>query len=373
MIRPHLWNRRYSWPEWRRMHSNLNERDAQILFEQELRMYDMYEQDLINLKENRIADYVQRLGEYQTNMTHGLMYGGVTPPGYLGQATGEQSFNGVSVTQTFNTPGTHNIINPIASRAYNPFTSVTIEAVGGGGGGNSGARTYSNALYVGGGGGAGAYVKRTVPITSDTKISVTVGEGGQAHYQEPGSNGLNPTDGGDSSFTIGGVTTTAGGGATPRRDFTNYGEWFTNPTPPLSQFHTGSNGTVTGPYDEAILGSGGTNGAGLIFGQIPDPGLFPSGLNPLGTYIQVRQSGKGNKSGWPGSRTADPAQMAFEGGALRSYTQRTLGPPSWGTFSAQPASTPGGGGGGGGVTVSVYDYYPSNGADGRVVVTFGYS
>lgn len=80
MIRPHLWNRRYSWPEWRQMHSNLNERDAQILFEQELRMYDMYEQDLINLKENRIADYVQQLGEYQTNMTHMLKWGGVYIP-----------------------------------------------------------------------------------------------------------------------------------------------------------------------------------------------------------------------------------------------------------------------------------------------------
>ena len=70
MIRPQLWNRRYSWPEWRQMHSNLNEHDAQMLFEQELRMYDMYEQDLINLKEQRVDAYIQQFGEYQTIIQH---------------------------------------------------------------------------------------------------------------------------------------------------------------------------------------------------------------------------------------------------------------------------------------------------------------
>ena len=80
MIQPQLWNRRYSWPEWRQMHSNLNERDAQMLFEHELRMYDLYENDLMNLKEQRVDSYVQSLGEYETTIQHSINYGGIYVP-----------------------------------------------------------------------------------------------------------------------------------------------------------------------------------------------------------------------------------------------------------------------------------------------------
>ena len=341
MIQPQLWNRRYSWPEWRQMHSNLNNRDAQMLFEHELRMYDSYESDLMNLKEQRIDSYIQNLGEYETTIQHTINYGGKLGPTALGQYT--------SNVKTYNTPGTFSVTVPTLPNGYIPYNQVTIEAVGGGGQGQIGSRVYSSgqvSYYVGGGGGGGAYAKRSVSISPTITISVTVGGGSTS----------SGNDGGDSSFTISGTTTTAGGGGTSSRNLGNYPIFGSSPIP-VSVLTAGVGGTVTGPSDISTNGSAGTGGNGQA--NISDITDWPIGSG----YASISDRGRGGASGWPTSTYVNPALYDFN--SLGTVTDGVV---------AQSGNIPGGGGGGGIVTGGGFpDGTQGNGANGRVVVTFGYS
>ena len=343
MIKPILWDRKYTWSEWRIKHRNsvLTESDAQQLYKTEHQMYDLYEQELIQLRERRVTDYIQDLSLQQSTIQHAINYGGVLGP----EALGRYTLN----IKTYNTPGTFSVTTPTTPRGYIPYNQVTIEAVGGGGQGQIGSRVYSSgqiSYYVGGGGGGGAYAKRSVSISPTITISVTVGGGSTSSNN----------DGGDSSFTISGTTTTAGGGGTSSRNLGNYPIFGSSPIP-VSVLTEGAGGTVTGPSDIFTNGSAGTGGNGQA--NISDITDWPIGSG----YASISDRGRGGASGWPTSTYVNPALYDFKSSG--TVTDGVV---------AQSGNTPGGGGGGGIVTGGgLPNGTQGNGADGRVVVTFGYS
>lgn len=75
-------------------------------------------------------------------------------------------------------------------------TKIYVEAVGGGGGGRSGV-----SVGGGGGGGAGAYCAKYFTVTASTSYTYAIGAGGAVS-----------TAGGNTTFTVGATTITAGGG-----------------------------------------------------------------------------------------------------------------------------------------------------------------
>lgn len=363
MIQPQLWNRRYSWPEWRQIHSNLSERDAQMLFEHELRMYDLYERDLTNLKEQRVDSYIQNLGEYETTIQHTINYGGRVGPTVLGQYS--------SNVKTYNNTITNESVTiPDPPFGYKKYTKVTLEAVGGGGMGQigyvsntPGGTSKFDLWAIGNGGGGGAYVKRTVTFDSDSPpvISITVGAGGQIKGQ----------DGGASSFTIDGTTATANGGEGFHMTEGGLSEQGQDITPNSSisapeNIHPliGSRGgQPAGTYDTGIAGTNGVQGGGLIV----NPGGSPySGVLMTGQPGSLAQKGIGGKSGYPGAESAAAASVNVDANQDASNF-----------VHAENGKAPGGGGGGGFVdevtAQGLGDMGAGHGANGRVIVTFGYS
>ncbi|WP_313707743.1 glycine-rich domain-containing protein [Atlantibacter hermannii] len=98
-----------------------------------------------------------------------------------------------------------------ASGSYTPganVKSIEVEIVGGGGGGGY-AKASSNFNAAGGGGGAGGYSKKFIPITSQTPIPFTVGQGGTGAVVDAGSSGQT---GGTTTFGTGFSATGGTGG-----------------------------------------------------------------------------------------------------------------------------------------------------------------
>ena len=352
MIQPQLWNRRYSWSEWRQMHSNLDDRDAQMLFEHELRIYDSYESDLMNLKEQRIDSYIQNLGEYETTIQHTINYGGRLGPEGLGQLPESQRSgnSGGSNIQTFNTPGTFSVKVPKLPYGYIPYNQVIVEAVGGGGVGTRGKTAFSpSAIWIGAGGGGGAYSKKTHSITQNSSISVTVGAGSSTHE----------VNGGDSTATVDGVTITAGGGKSLI----------------ITNEDVNGDAVIFSEIEGPALGGTATGGDVNTNGNDGEPGAARANTGSPPPPISGPPDGKGD-----GGAGAGPFGGA---GGITSKYQTILGgqPDNSGGYTdnyakATDGQQPGGGGGGGGPTNSLYYTYPltpGNGGDGRVVVTFGYS
>ena len=50
---PQLWKRNLSWPEWRQMHPDLDDREAEYLYMAELKMFQNYQDELRNQTTNR--------------------------------------------------------------------------------------------------------------------------------------------------------------------------------------------------------------------------------------------------------------------------------------------------------------------------------
>ena len=99
----------------------------------------------------------------------------------------------------------------VTSGSYTPgpnVKSIEVEIVGGGGGGGY-AKASSNFNAAGGGGGAGGYSKKFIPITSQTPIPFTVGQGGTGAVVDAGSSGQ---AGGTTTFGTGFSATGGTGG-----------------------------------------------------------------------------------------------------------------------------------------------------------------
>ncbi|BCS82983.1 collagen triple helix repeat containing protein [Cotonvirus japonicus] len=111
-------------------------------------------------------------------------------------------------TFTRNNPGTFTSVVPTrATMAY-------ISAVGGGGGGSSG----KNLIGFFGGGGAGAIIKYPITVSANQQITGTIGKGGNGAQQQ-----TIPTNGTDTTITIGSLTIKALGGLAPTLNTGGYG------------------------------------------------------------------------------------------------------------------------------------------------------
>jgi hypothetical protein len=83
-------------------------------------------------------------------------------------------------------------------------TSIYVEAIGGGGGGGG-----TNGTGGGGGGGAGGYCAKYFTVVAAVSYTYAIGAGGAGGPTGIGSGSA----GGNTTFTVGGTTITAGGGA----------------------------------------------------------------------------------------------------------------------------------------------------------------
>lgn len=353
MIKPILWDRKYTWSEWRIKHRNsvLTESDAQQLYKTEHQMYDLYEQELIQLRERRVTDYIQDLSLQQSTIQQALNYGGVVGPEALGQLPESQRSNsGGGNIQTFNTPGTFSVKVPKLPYGYIPYNQVIVEAVGGGGVGTRGKTAFSpSAIWIGAGGGGGAYSKKTHSITQNSSISVTVGAGSSTHE----------VNGGDSTATVDGVTITAGGG----KSLVITNEDVNGDAVVFSEIEGPALGGVASGGDINTNGNDGEPGAARANTGSPPPPISgpPDGKGDGGAGAGPFGGAGGITSKY---KTILGGQPDNNGGYTDDYAKATNG------------QQPGGGGGGGGPRNSLYYNYPltpGNGGDGRVVVTFGYS
>jgi len=50
---PQLWTRNLEWPEWRQMHPDLSDQDAEYLYRAELKMFQNYQDEIRNQRINR--------------------------------------------------------------------------------------------------------------------------------------------------------------------------------------------------------------------------------------------------------------------------------------------------------------------------------
>lgn len=53
------WTRRYSWEEWRQNHQDLSDEDALRLFQQESEWFEQFYEELKNLYQNRLKEFVE--------------------------------------------------------------------------------------------------------------------------------------------------------------------------------------------------------------------------------------------------------------------------------------------------------------------------
>ena len=78
---PQLWTRNLSWLEWRQMHPDLEDREAEYLYKVELKMFQNYQDELRNQttnRQNRLAgDLLNLSADISTILTEGGVY---TPP-----------------------------------------------------------------------------------------------------------------------------------------------------------------------------------------------------------------------------------------------------------------------------------------------------
>ncbi len=196
-------------------------------------------------------------------------------------------------------------------------TSIYVELVGGGGGGGGADTTESTSGSAAGGGGSGAYAAKYFSVTGNTAYTYAIGAGGSG-----GSNtGGNGTTGANTTFTVSGVTVTAGGGAA--------GLGFQNDSENTSFANSGAGGAAT---------NGDINVAG-------NPGIFPTGS---------KQNAQIGGNGGP----------SYFGGAGKGQVASTGAAPAGAVVAAGSAGVFGGGGGGGsvsGTTSGVTGYAGGNG------------
>lgn len=194
-------------------------------------------------------------------------------------------------------------------------TSVYVECVGAGGGGDGG-----QALVNGGGGGGGAYAAALWPVVPGSPVPYAVGAGGQG--QPGGSGGDN---GQDTTWNLTGVVAKGGGGGGPGIQAGAGGD---------KDACTGtvrfSGGHGRSGEDEFVAGAGG--GAGGRAGDGEQP------VDMIG--------GIGKKPGGNGAEAATNNSLAGVAGV--------------------------GGGGGGGQGNGAYTD-PSNGGDGIIIISWGFT
>jgi hypothetical protein len=249
-------------------------------------------------------------------------------------------------------------------------TSISFVLVGGGGGGGVSQWTVTSTVgWCGGGGGGAVAYRNNVSVTTGQQLSLTVGTGGSAGSWSPyytSSTSVKPgTNGGDTSVTIGGVTTTAGGG---KAGATLVG---------------GAGGTRSGTYDGG--GNGGAGGAGYGAGGGGAGGFSGNGgvgsTNAGGgTTATAGTGGGGGGGGFKGFASGTGSSVLTGGtggtgpgttnGAAGVYTGQ--GGDSANAWTVTGLTTVGGGGGSTYTTSSSSQSYAAgtSGETGRIKIVW---
>lgn len=197
----------------------------------------------------------------------------------LGNSASSQASNQITVESTeslYNTPGTYTWVAPAN------VTSVSVVCVGAGG------HVYGgfdrSAGGCGGGGGGALAFKNNITVVPGQSYTVVVGASGQF------------SNGGDSSFTAGFGTVTAGGGL--GKDFANRTQTGQLGGVPSGVYDGGGNG---GKGGNGNAGMGGGGGAGGYSGD-GGAGGNQSGNNFIGYTNNPGASGSGGAGGGGSSK-----------------------------------------------------------------------
>lgn len=188
-------------------------------------------------------------------------------------------------------------------------TKIYVEAVGGGGGGGGADNSGSGNQYSSGGagGGSGAYCAKYFTVSASTAYTYAIGAGGNGGTATLG----NGTNGGNTTFTVGATTITAGGGSFGKGGNYDSGNGSTG----------GDGGTATNG-DININGTGGVGGhqftgsSGNIFVMSSGAGgnSFFGGGAP-GTFEGQGTAGTSGGGGSGGSTQITTGQAGGAGGA----------------------------------------------------------
>lgn len=183
--------------------------------------------------------------------------------------------------------------------------SIYVEAVGGGGGGGGADRSSGTGNYFsagGAGGGSGAYCAKYFTVSASTAYTYAIGAGGNGGTATLGAG----TNGGNTTFTVGATTITAGGGS--------FGEGGGGSDGPEG----GAGGTATNG-DININGTGGVGGHDIT-GTSGDSFFISSGTGGNsffggGAPGVFRKNGIAGTSGGGGSGGNTNATTGQAGGA----------------------------------------------------------
>ena len=77
---PQLWTRNLEWPEWRQIHPDLDDREAEYLYQVEQKMFQNYQDEIRNQTLNRQAQLTGDLLNLSADITTILNEGGLDIP-----------------------------------------------------------------------------------------------------------------------------------------------------------------------------------------------------------------------------------------------------------------------------------------------------
>lgn len=177
-------------------------------------------------------------------------------------------------------------------------TSIYVECVGAGGaGGGSSATNAAASVGAGGGGGGGGYAAKYFTVTPSTAYTYAIGVGGTASSANDGNAGGNTT------FTVSGVTITGGGGSGgPSSSNSAFGS-------ATGAGGVGTNGDINAPGNAGVrpsrisMTSGGAGLSGGSGGSSYFAGGGRGGTNAAGSAGEDGGGGGGASTG-PSSGTS---------------------------------------------------------------------
>jgi len=109
---PQLWKRNLSWPEWRQMHPDLDDREAEYLYMAELKMFRNYQNELLNQTKMRQARLSGDLLNLSADISTILTKGGFRRPSYHYRSNFVDGFDGFTTNRETNTIR-YNQTNPL--------------------------------------------------------------------------------------------------------------------------------------------------------------------------------------------------------------------------------------------------------------------
>ena len=114
---PQLWTRNLEWIEWRQIHPDLNDREAEYLYQVEQKMFQNYQDEIRNQMLNRQTRIVGDLINLSADISTILNEGGsrqLPPPSYHYRSNFVDSLDGFTTSRPSNTIA-YNQTNPLDS------------------------------------------------------------------------------------------------------------------------------------------------------------------------------------------------------------------------------------------------------------------